>query len=159
MLSFNRFFSLALFLCLPFVSLLGVNEEDQTSIEAMIQDYTEAWNLHAGKGFANHFTDDADFVNIFGMIFKGKKEIEMRHRKILETIMKDSKLEIIDLKLREAQPGVMIALVHWKLDGFRLPGSDLLLAGDVREGIFTHALIQEDKKWKITATQNTLIFK
>ena len=140
-------------------SLSALEPADQTAIQGIIQEFTNSWNDQAGKGFADAFTEDADFVNVFGMVFKGKTEIEDRHVKILQTFQKDSKLEIVESRLREVTPGLVIAVVHWKLDGFRTPKSDINLPGEMREGIFTHVFILADNSWKITACQNTLISK
>lgn len=54
-------------------------------------------------------------MNIFGAAFVGKQEIESRHIKIHETFLKGSLFEVIDLKLREAKPDVVIAHVYWKV--------------------------------------------
>jgi uncharacterized protein (TIGR02246 family) len=134
-------------------SLLGLEEGDRSAIRAVIKGYTHAWNQNGGKGFSNGFTEDADFVNIFGMHFKGKAEIEDRHLQILQNLMKGSSLKILDIRVREAKPGVAIALVHWSLDGYRNPFCEK--PSEVREGLFTHVFIKEADAWKITASQNT----
>lgn len=137
--------------------LFSLEETDRASIEKIIHDYTAAWNHHEGKGFADGFTDDASFVNIFGMTFSGKAEIEERHLKILQTIHRGSTLDILKTQFREVQPGLVIGLVHWKLDGFRYPGSDYNKPGDTHYGVFTQVFIITNDEWKITASQNTLI--
>jgi uncharacterized protein (TIGR02246 family) len=124
---------------------------EQDEIESIIQDYTHAWNLHEGRGFGANFTEDADFVNIFGDHFSGKDEIEKRHVAILQTFLKGSILEILDTRLREVQPGLVIALVRWKIQ------NPVSLKLDNREGIFTQVFIQSSSTWQITASQNTLI--
>lgn len=138
-------------------TLSALDQQDRLSIQEVIKGYVASWNERAGVGFGEGFTEDADFVNIMGMCFKGREEIEIRHMIILKTFLKDSKMEILDTQLREAQPGLVIALVKWKVDHFRTPGTDLNQPGVIREGVFTHVFIKPDKKWEITATQNTLI--
>jgi uncharacterized protein (TIGR02246 family) len=142
-------------LFLLFHSLSALEKGDEQAISAIIDQYADAWNHHAGKGFGEGFAQDADFVNIFGMHFSGREEIELRHIKILETFLKDSKLEILSSQLREIHPGLVIALVRWKIDGFRQPGSDL--PGVIREGIFTQIFAHDPNRWEIVASQNTLI--
>src|ERR1700722_11262578 len=93
-------------LFLSFNSAFALEDTDRSAIEGVIQDYTDAWNLRGGKGFGDHFTEDADFVNIFGMYFTGRSEIESRHIKILQTFLKDTVLEVLDLHLREVQSGL-----------------------------------------------------
>jgi len=147
-----------LFVCFIYInSVFALETTDRTAIQEIIENYTKAWNDHEGKGFGEGFTKDADFVNIYGMYFSGQDEIEFRHVKILQSFLKDSKLSILSTKLREVQPGVVIALVKWKVEGFRQPGSDMSLPGVSREGIFTQIFIHHNNKWEITASQNTLI--
>ncbi len=55
-------------------SAIALEPTDRSAIEKIIQDYTTSWNFQEGKGFADGFTEDADFVNIFGMIFSGKSD-------------------------------------------------------------------------------------
>ncbi len=144
----------ALFLIsLNFASAL--EQADRLAIQEIIKDYADSWNLHGGRNFAKGFTDDADFVNVFGMYFSGKEEIEHRHVQILQTFMKGSVLEILDTKLREIQPGVVIGIIRWRLEGYRNPYCETNKPPETREGIFTHVFVNIDKKWKIAASQNT----
>lgn len=136
-------------------TLFAIDTNDRQTIGQIIEHITNAWNYHGGNGFADHYTQDADFVNIFGMAFSGKEEIENRHTKILETFLKGSSFEVVDLKLREAKPEVVIALVYWKVSFIQKPGEDPLK--ETMKGIFTHVFIKNRDKWEITATQNTSI--
>lgn len=148
-LFFSSIFSLSI--------LCALEPNDQQAIQDVIKRYTDAWNLTAGKGFGNDFTEDADFVNIFGMHFSGKAEIEERHVQILQTFLKDTTLQIADTRLREVQPGLVVALVYWTMGGDRAPPIHPKLPIEVREGIFTQVFVNLDGKWQITASQNTLI--
>jgi uncharacterized protein (TIGR02246 family) len=131
-------------------SIFALEKGDEDSIKGVIQGYTRAWNERACVGFADEFTQDADFVNIFGMKFSGKEEIEARHREILQTFLKDSKMEILKVDLREVQAGLVIANVYWRVNGFKGPGT-------IQDGIFTQVFVHPQDKWQITASQNTLI--
>ncbi len=133
-------------------ALCALERADEGAIHQVIEKYTRSWNENECRGFADDFSEKADFVNIFGMKFSGKKEIEERHVKILQTIFKGSKLEILDTQLREVQPGLVIANIVWGLDGFHQPG-------ERREGIFTQVFVKNQDKWEITASQNTLFAK
>jgi uncharacterized protein (TIGR02246 family) len=133
----------------------ALEDSDNKAIHQMIEGITDAWNHHEGYGFGDHYAQDADFVNIFGMVFSGKQEIEERHIKILETFLKGSIFEVTDLKLREAKPEVVIALVQWKVSNIQKPGQDQV--SETMKGVFTHVFLKSHDKWEITASQNTLI--
>lgn len=142
--------------CLCINQLFAFEEVDRSDIIGIVQSYTESWNQQGGRGFGKGFSEDADFVNIYGMHFSGKQEIEERHIAILSKFLKDSQLSIQDIRLREVQPGLIVALVRWKLDGYRAPGEDISIPGEVREGIFTQVFVKGEHNWEITASQNTL---
>jgi hypothetical protein len=127
-------------LCFSITNVWGLDAMDKASIQAIIERYTECWNQYRCHGFANDFTEDADFVNIFGMAFSGKEEIEARHVKILQTFLKDSHLQVMDIRLREVLSGVVIGLIPWQLDGFRnpVPGSEK----ETKRGIFTQVFVK-----------------
>ncbi len=149
--------SLCSLFILCFSPLTAVEIADLDAIDGVIHAYANAWNNRAGHGFANNFTEDADFVNIYGSHFLGKNEIEFRHVQILQNFLKDSKLEILTVRLRDVQPDLVIALVKWRLRGFRNPGTSLDCPGETRDGIFTQVFINVEGQWKITSSQNTLI--
>lgn len=150
----KRWLTFSLFLILPF-SIFGFDIADQNSIRNIVGHFANAWNNHEGRGFADYYAEDADFVNIFGMTFSGKPEIERRHIQILETFLKGSNFEVIDQKLREVKPGLVIALVYWKVTGIQKPGESSAI--ETMKGVFTHTFVKNGEKWEIVSTQNTLI--
>lgn len=136
-------------------SVSALDTSDHKAINQIIEHFTNAWNDHAGQGSADYYSQDADFVNIFGMAFSGKQEIEERHVKIHESFLKGSVFEVIDLRLREAKPGVVIAHVYWKVSNIQKPGKDPL--NEIMKGVFTHVFLKNQDGWEITATQNTVL--
>lgn len=138
-----------------FSKALAFEEVDQQAIKGVIQQYADSWSCKTGEGLGDCFTENADFVNIFGMQFTGKNNIEERHKSVLETFLKGSTFEIIDSSFREVHSGVVIAIVKWKIHGYCLPSS--IQTKVVRDGITTYVFIHGNKKWLITSCQNTLI--
>ena len=136
-------------------SIFALDTNDHKTINQIIEHFTNAWNDHAGQGSADYYSQDADFVNIFGMAFAGKQEIEERHIKIHESFLKGSTFEVTDLRLREAKPGIVIGHVYWKVSNIQKPEKDPL--NETMKGIFTHVFLKNHDKWEITATQNTPI--
>ncbi len=146
-------------LCLFVTLLLGssafaLDTTDRNDINSIVAHFTDAWNLHGGKGSADYYATDADFINIFGSAFSGKQEIEDRHIKIHETFLKGSKFEVTELKLREAKPGLVIAQVYWNVTDIQKNGPE---SKDTMKGVFTHTIVKNNSKWEVVSTQNTLI--
>ena len=137
-------------------SAFALSTRDKISVESSIHHYVSSWNEKSGRGFSDVFEEHADFVNIFGMRITGKSAIENRHIEILETFLKNSKLHVISIELKELTPQIVIAWVRWRLEGFRTPRSDQIQSGEIREGIFTQVFRKNENKWQIVTSQNTL---
>lgn len=152
-----RNFVISLLAFLSITSIEALEVEDSKAIHQIIEDISKAWNDFEGQGFANDYASDADFVNIFGMTFAGKKEIEERHVKILQGLLKGSLFEVVDIKFREPKAEVVIAHVHWKVTGIQK--SENIPSHETWTGIFTHLFVKNNGKWEIAASQNTLISK
>lgn len=146
--------------CLLFLSLLfassifALDTGDLDSIHKIVGHFTNAWNQHEGRGSADYYAEDADFVNIFGAAFSGKKEIESRHIKIHETFLKGTVFEVTNLKIREVKPGIAMVQAYWIVNGIQKPGAQ---AKESMKGVFTHAFIKNNDHWEITSTQNTIV--
>lgn len=150
----KKFLCFSLFVALSVASsIIALDSNDKQIITEIIEGIPDAWNNHQGHGFADGYAQDADFVNIFGMTFTGKQEIEDRHIQILGTFLKGTIFEVIDIKLREAIPGTVIAQVPWTVSNVTKPGID---AKETMTGIFTFVFIKNNSKWEITVSQNTL---
>lgn len=136
-------------------STFAIDANDSAEINAAIEHFTNAWNLQGGRGIADHYSADADFVNPLGMVTSGKEQIEARHIKILETFMKGSIFEVVNVRLREAQPGVVIALVYWNVTSIQSEGRNYFT--EATNGVFTHVFLKNaEGNWEITASQNTI---
>jgi len=134
----------------------ALNPSNEEVITHIIYDYVKAWNENECRGFADHFAPESDFVNIFGMHFRGREAIGQRHIDILQTFLKGSLFTITNLEFREVNPNTVLAFVRWKVDGFHRPGTDMNGPGETIQGIFSHVFFNEDGSWEIIATQNTL---
>lgn len=143
-----------------FLTLLSITSSsfaletiDKSEINQIISHFTHAWNECNGQGSADFYAKDADFVNIFGITFSGKDEIESRHVAIHQGFLKESFFEVIQVKLREAKSDIVIAHVKWKVSNLHIPCKDM----KEMNGIFTHVLSKTEGKWEIIASQNTPI--
>jgi uncharacterized protein (TIGR02246 family) len=153
----KKFILLMSVFCCSFANVYSLSSQDSQAIHGILDGIKNSWNNNAGKGFADNYTEDADFVNIFGMHFSGKEEIESRHLAILDNFLKGSTFENLDIKLREVRPDLVIAIVKWNVNGFRTPlHRNETNAESSRKGLFTHVLVKEGQNWKIVASQNTL---
>jgi len=141
-----------LLLTLASSSIFAFEAKDNHTINQIIENVANIWNEHDNHGFADHYAQDAEFVNIYGMASKGREAIETRHIKILETFFKGTQCKVLNITQQEVTPEVVIAHVYWQLNNGN--------KGSLKEpmkGIYIHVFVKKHDKWQIIATQNTLI--
>jgi len=114
--------------------------------------FADAWNRHDMGGFASLFAADANFVNVVGIWWKNRSEIEAAHRATHETIFRDSRLEGDVASVVELAPGLASVHYAWSLTGASAPDGQ---AAGVRKGILLLVVQQGQSGWTIRVAQNT----
>jgi uncharacterized protein (TIGR02246 family) len=110
------------------------------------------WNSHDMKSFAELFAEDADFVNVIGLWWRGRPEIQKEHETLHATRMRNSNLIAAEIAVRLLRPDVAVIHVRWQLtgdtgiDGVRLPP---------RQGVLSFVTVRTGSKWLIASAQNT----
>ena len=67
-----------------------------SEIEKVLAALPESWNRHDMVAYASYFTDNADFINILGMHWRGRAAIEAQHINIHKTIFRNSQLQALE---------------------------------------------------------------
>ena len=129
--------------------------EAKSQVEAVIKVLVEAWNTHDSALYSAQFAEDADFVNVLGMHWHGRSEIEAHHTELHRTIFRNSNLRLLDHSIRPLGPRTMLALVKWEMKGHEAPPAIQFAA--IRKGILSAVFLETDGRWLITALQNTEI--
>lgn len=127
--------------------------KDVSDVKAVVAELAENWNRHDITAFAALFAENADFVNVIGMHWHGRREIETKHAQTHRTIFRNSVLQIVEVKLRFLKP--TIALAHARTE---LKGAESLrepVAPKLRRTLLTCVLMKDANRWLITAAHNT----
>ncbi len=125
---------------------------DEAAVRSVTSGFIAAWNRHDMGAFADLFADDADFVNVIGLWWKGRDEIRREHEALHATRMKDSRLAELSAAVRFLRPDAAVVHQRWELTG------DTGLEGKVlppRRGILIYVLQRDGGAWRIIAAQNT----
>jgi|SRR5262245_23032166 len=120
-------------------------------VSDLVGELEAAWNAADGTRFAQHFADDADFVNIRGEHVRTRGVIAKGHQAIFNTIYKGSVVRYDVTDVRAIAPAVLLAHAKSTLKAPTGP-----LAGE-HNSLFTLVLVQDQNSWSITAFHNTLI--
>jgi uncharacterized protein (TIGR02246 family) len=126
-----------------------------SEIEKVLAALPESWNRHDMVAYASYFTDDADFINILGMHWRGRAAIEAQHINIHKTIFRNSQLQALNHTIRFLAPGVAVAHVNWEMTGHEIGPSKEWQPAAVRKGVLTAVLVPDGETWRITALHNT----
>jgi len=130
--------------------------EDRTGVESVAQAFSECWNRHDMESFGELFAEDAEFVNVVGLWWRGREEIERAHAATHATIFKNSRLAIGEIAVRFLESDIAIARCRWELTGHVSPSGEALSA---RRGVLMTLLQRRGGAWKILDAQNTDIIE
>ena len=139
---------------------------DEASVRNVVAGFATAWNHHDMESFGNLFAPDADFVNVTGILMKGRDEIQSHHAwahgaipestQVPQTlpknygIFKNTTMKFDNIDVRFLRKDVALAHVNWQLSGDARTSTP-------RRGIFLFVLNRGEEGWQIAAAQNTEI--
>lgn len=129
---------------------------DQQNVESVIRAFGDSWNRHDMDAFARLFAEDAEFVNVVGMWWKGREEIRRAHMATHATMFRGSRLTITWIAVRFVRPDVAVTRASWTLTGHLGPAGEAL---PERKGYLLNLVVQSDGEWKIVDSQNTDIIE
>src|SRR4051812_45337956 len=115
----------------------------------LVADLEAAWNRADGAAYGDAFTDDAEFIDIRGVIHRGKRAIAGGHQGIFDTIYKGSRLRHRVVDARSLTPDVIVAHGAATLDT-----SNGMFEG--RYVVNTLVLARAGDGWRIAAFHNAL---
>ncbi|MGI9449825.1 MAG: SgcJ/EcaC family oxidoreductase [Geminicoccaceae bacterium] len=114
--------------------------------------FADAWNAKDGRALARLFADDADFVNVVGLWWNNRDDIERAHDYGLRSFFKKSKISARRVKVRRIGDDVAVVHVRWKLVGQTGKQGETL--GD-RFAIMVFVAQQFVEGWTVVAAHNT----
>lgn len=133
------------------VSIAQPQSEKESAIRGVVDGFAKSWNTPGMPGFADLFTQDADFVVISGRWFKGRDEIVNYHKELLGRFYKGSRLSPENVAVRFLSPGVAVAHVNWRSWYTDKDGKQ-----QEQTALMTLTLTNSEGAWKIAAAHNTL---
>jgi len=125
---------------------------EMIAVNRVVEAFAEAWNMHDMNAFSELFAEDAEFVNVVGLWWKGRAEIKAAHEFTHQTMFKHSDLSIDEIATRFPVQEIAIARCRWKLEGHQGPDGEAL---PLRHGILVNILRKAGPTWRIIDSQNT----
>lgn len=120
-----------------------------TALEEVFAQLEQAWNDADAERFGEFFTDDADFINVYGEHSRGVVPIVEGHKFIFDTVYKDSKVSYSVAQCEPIAQGWLIGHVHASLEVPTGP-----MQGSHRS-ILTVVAVETERGLKVRAFHNT----
>lgn len=140
-----------LFLMLSSGAYAQSKTADEMAVEKQIDALIASWNKHDYSTMASYATEDADWVNIVGMWWKNRKEVQFAHQAYHEVMFKKVKLTKNRVDLRQITPDVIIAHLSTKVGAFTTPSGHQKPEAD---NMSLLVFVKKGNKWLLTAGEN-----
>ncbi|UWQ81522.1 SgcJ/EcaC family oxidoreductase (plasmid) [Leisingera sp. S132] len=114
--------------------------------------FAEAWNARDARALAALFAEDADFVNVVGLWWHNRVDIEKAHAYGLSTFFRHSEITARGIKVRRVGGDTAIIHTRWKLAG------QIDKAGETLEDRFAIMVFFAQRLangWTVLAAHNT----
>jgi uncharacterized protein (TIGR02246 family) len=133
----------------PGVAAMNVEAE---RVQAVILSFADAWYRHDMEALAGLFAEDAQFVNVVGLWWRGRDEIRGAHEFTHRTLFRHNRLTVADIDVRFPAADIAIARCHRVLVGHVSPEGEEL---PERHGILACVVRRDWQQWRIIESQNT----
>lgn len=132
---------------------VALKTEVGSMARALAQRLTKAWNSKNAAAFASPFGKNADFIHLLGGHEKGRDAIARGHKRLFETVYKDSTIGYrVDL-VRMITEDVALVFMRQRLD-FKRDGQTVSLRSRP-----TALMRRVGSSWVVAHFQNTQILE
>ncbi len=128
--------------------------EDVAAARAVVAAYEDAWNRHDMRALDALFADDAEWVNIVGMWWRGRAAVTRAHAAFHETMFKDTPTRLEVATVRALAPDVLVAVSLVTMGEFTTPSGHV--SKDSRDRL-SLVLVRRDGRWLIGHGHNVVI--
>jgi uncharacterized protein (TIGR02246 family) len=138
----------------PRIGTHDLSKEDDAAIRKVITGIEEAWNAHDMKAYARLFREDADWINIVGMHWRGRDAVMAAHVAFHESMFKNNRMTIDAIETRSLGNDFAIAVATMTHDAFLAPDGRTFPKAQNR---CTHVLAKGPDGWKIVHGHNVQV--
>lgn len=132
----------------------AVSQEDEQAIRKIIAGIEQSWNSHDMKAYGKLLREDAHWVNVVGMHWRGRDAVMAAHAAYHATIFKNHQLKTDAVEIRSIGDGYAIAVVTTTNDAFTTPGGTTVPQRQNRQ---SYVLAKDAEGWKIVHGHNVVV--
>lgn len=118
-------------------------------VQQLLRRMADTWNDGDAAGYAELFTEDADYITFFGLRMRGRNEIEEGHRALFRMPIKLAPYAG-DADLRSLADGAMLIIAGGSstVDG---------KADPTRDSVISMTAVETGDGWRFASFQNTRV--
>jgi uncharacterized protein (TIGR02246 family) len=135
-------------------NLFAQTTKDRQAVQTQIEALLHSWNQHDFSDMKNYTTADVDWVNIVGMWWKGRGQVQYAHEAFHKTIFKNVPVELKSSDIRFITKEVAVAHITTYYGEFTTPSGQKM--GNT-EDLATLVYVKRKGKWLLTAGENVTV--
>lgn len=145
-------------LCVALASLLASTpaaaqeKADEKALRELPIAFSTAWAKHDGHALASIMAEDVDFVTVGATWFRGRRDFETYHTRLLNGRFKGSTNTPLQTSVRFIRPDLATVRWSWAIEGDKNPDGTLR---PKRFGMMTMLAEKRKNRWVVAAAQNT----
>lgn len=114
-------------------AMAAIDETVRGKVKAVLDGWETAWNASDMNAMWRLATDDVHWINVVGMHWRGKAEVQKAHQAYFDLMFKDRTAKLDQIESIEALPGgAVVTVVRWSFGGFRQPDGVMRAPGKDR---------------------------
>ena len=138
----------------PEYAAASLSKEDDQGIRKTVMGVEESWNNHDMKAFSTLLREDAEWINVVGMHWRGRDAVVKAHAIFHEIMFKNCKLKTDSIEARALGSDHAIAVVTTTQDAFTTPDGHAMPKGQTRLSL---VLAKSSDGWKIVHAENVRV--
>ncbi len=119
----------------------------------VVHGFARAWNVADPVALAELFVEDADFVNVVGMWWNNRRQIQFNHDYGFRHMFPDTEMVLEKVAVRELGSDAAVVHARWSMTGQITPAGE---RSGLRRGVLSFTVVrQADDTWRAVSAQNT----
>jgi uncharacterized protein (TIGR02246 family) len=127
---------------------------DEQAIRNGVAAWEASWNKHDMNEMATLLTEDAEWVNVVGMWWRGRADVRQAHVVYHETVFKETPYHAQAVSVRFVNRDTAVASVKWKKGSFVAPNG---VTYPEAEDMMSMLWVRQSGTWLIALGHNTTI--
>ena len=113
--------------------MVAINDSAGVKVKTVLDGWEAAWNASDMTAMWQLATDDVHWVNVVGMHWRGKAEVQKAHQVYFDLLFKGRSCKLDEIESIAPLPsGAFVAVVRWSMGGYRRPTGVMRLPGKDR---------------------------